>query len=189
MGEWRRADGTSLAAPWLPFICLHLACSTVSHSVKIFHWIRREPIELYAPDTRISSSSASVFSSRLLSGYRGARLRPDARDPPLIRLVAETTRGPVKASTSAAFSRSPPFIRPFFLRFFAPSLLVYHVVARFFDVRRPSFIHFSYTALVLHFRTRCLLTRGRNDLKYVLRPSRLTYGAQHSTLHPIQLYN
>lgn len=117
MGEWRRADGISLAAAWLPFICLHLACSTVSHSVKIFHWIRRESIELYAPDTRISSFSAPVFSSRLLSCYRGARLRPDARDPPLIRLVAETTRGPVKASTSAAFSRSPPFIRPFFYVF------------------------------------------------------------------------
>lgn len=47
---------------WLPFIYLLLACSAVSHCVKIFHWIRWAPIELYTPDTRFPSYTAPVFS-------------------------------------------------------------------------------------------------------------------------------
>lgn len=47
---------------WLPFIYLLLACSAVSHCVKIFHWIRRAPIELYTPDTRFPSYTTPVFS-------------------------------------------------------------------------------------------------------------------------------
>lgn len=63
-------------------------------------------------DSRLTRLPFSL--DQLLSGYRGASrsasLRPDAHDPPLIRLVVEATRGSVKANTSATFSRSSPFI-------------------------------------------------------------------------------
>lgn len=63
-------------------------------------------------DSRLTQLPFSL--DQLLSGYRGASrsasLRPDAHDPPLIRLVVEATRGSVKANTSATFSRSSPFI-------------------------------------------------------------------------------
>ena len=102
-------------------------------SVKIFHWIRLERRSNYTRWTHDSPSSSGLlfqprssasFWVQLLSGYRrrrafakSASLRPDAHDPPLIRLVVEATRGSVKANTSSYLFKILPFLSASFLTF------------------------------------------------------------------------